>query len=271
VERKQIVVVLGCVVDESRVLLTQRSEPDLPAADRRWDLPGGKPEFGELTTDTVTREVFEETGLEVEPVEVVPYVHTNLWRYQDQWLHVILICYLCRPTRDARRTKRQASEVRQVRWMDLREVDMRRALPGIREFLGWVAKNRLGIQVTEVGHHRSVYLECVKPELNVSKFYFVSDCPPTLNMNDRQLMLFEKGVPDEPLVVTRSWGRRGSSPRSLVEEYYSEQTVVRRIAEVLRERQAMGYVIVDSSMGQTFDDVYHTLMGQVNGAAQTLQ
>jgi 8-oxo-dGTP pyrophosphatase MutT (NUDIX family)/predicted DNA-binding WGR domain protein len=261
VEKKQIVVVLGCVLDESRVLLTQRSEPDLPAADRKWDLPGGKAEFGELTMDTVAREVFEETGLKVEPVEIVPYVHTNLWRYQEQLLHVILICYLCRPTGDVHCTKRLASEVRQLRWMDLRDIDMRKTLPGIKEFLGWVARNRLGIQVAEVGRHRSVYLECVKPELNVNKFYFVSDSPPSVSMDDRQQMLFDSDVPTEnSLVMTRSWGRRGVAPRSVVEEYYSDQAVVRSLIKVLREREARGYVIVNSTIGQTFDDVYDSLM-----------
>jgi NAD+ diphosphatase len=53
------------VVDESgRVLLARRArEPSLGL----WDLPGGFVEEGEHPTDTLRRELLEETGLEIEP------------------------------------------------------------------------------------------------------------------------------------------------------------------------------------------------------------
>jgi ADP-ribose pyrophosphatase YjhB (NUDIX family) len=53
------------VVDHAgRVLLARRArEPSLGL----WDLPGGFVEEGEHPTDTLRRELLEETGLEVEP------------------------------------------------------------------------------------------------------------------------------------------------------------------------------------------------------------
>jgi ADP-ribose pyrophosphatase YjhB (NUDIX family) len=39
-------------------------------AEPLWNLPGGRQRPGELLTETVVREVFEETGLRVEPGEV---------------------------------------------------------------------------------------------------------------------------------------------------------------------------------------------------------
>jgi len=45
-------------------LLVQQQAPHDPAA--TWSLPGGVAEHGELLTEAHVREVFEETGLEVD-------------------------------------------------------------------------------------------------------------------------------------------------------------------------------------------------------------
>lgn len=55
-----------CVDERGRVLLTRRAiEPKLGA----WDLPGGFVEEQEHPLETLRRELREETGLEVEPLE----------------------------------------------------------------------------------------------------------------------------------------------------------------------------------------------------------
>ena len=55
-----------CVDGEGRVLLTKRAiEPYLGA----WDLPGGFVEEAEHPLDALRRELSEETGLEVEPLD----------------------------------------------------------------------------------------------------------------------------------------------------------------------------------------------------------
>jgi len=50
----------GIILEEKKILLIQRKNQ--PFKDK-WALPGGFVEYGEKTEDAVTREVFEETGL----------------------------------------------------------------------------------------------------------------------------------------------------------------------------------------------------------------
>lgn len=81
------------IVHESRVLLVQRGrEPMLG----RWTIPGGLIEIGEALNEAVVRETREETGLEVEPIELVELldrIHREEGRVR---YHYIIADYLCR-------------------------------------------------------------------------------------------------------------------------------------------------------------------------------
>ena len=57
-----------CVDDTGRLLVVQRERPP---AQGRWSLPGGRVERGETLAAAVSREVREETGLEVVVGDVV--------------------------------------------------------------------------------------------------------------------------------------------------------------------------------------------------------
>jgi 8-oxo-dGTP diphosphatase len=61
----RIVVGVGAVIwnDEGEVLLIRRANPP---RQHEWSLPGGKVEFGETLRAALMREVWEETGIEVE-------------------------------------------------------------------------------------------------------------------------------------------------------------------------------------------------------------
>ena len=66
----QIVLGVGAVVwnDEGAVLLIRRSKPPRLG---EWSLPGGKVEFGETLRAALLREVREETGLDVQIVDLL--------------------------------------------------------------------------------------------------------------------------------------------------------------------------------------------------------
>ncbi|MEU3712631.1 NUDIX domain-containing protein [Streptomyces catenulae] len=62
--------------ETDRVVLLQRGE-NAKFAQGMWDLPVGKSEPGEAITETAVRELYEETGLVVEPelLEVAHVIH----------------------------------------------------------------------------------------------------------------------------------------------------------------------------------------------------
>nr|ADM46379.1 hydrolase [Streptomyces sp. CS] len=64
------VVVGGAVFDAGRLLAARRSAP--PELAGRWELPGGKAEPGESPEQALVRELREELGVEVEPLEPLP-------------------------------------------------------------------------------------------------------------------------------------------------------------------------------------------------------
>ncbi len=100
------------VVHEGRVLLVRRANEPLKG---QWTLPGGLLEVGESLLEAVAREVKEETGLEVEPIELVDLVdriHRDQGRVR---YHYVIADYLCRVTGGELRA---ASDADAVRWVE---------------------------------------------------------------------------------------------------------------------------------------------------------
>jgi mutator protein MutT len=81
------------IVDAGRVLLIRRGTEPLRG---EWSLPGGLLEVGESLTDGVIREVREETGLTVEPVELIELLDRIHWEDKRVRYHYVIADYLCR-------------------------------------------------------------------------------------------------------------------------------------------------------------------------------
>ncbi len=90
---RPIVGVGGVVVFEGRVLLVKRGRPPLLG---EWSIPGGAAEAGETLQEALRREMREETGLDVRPIEVLA-VLDRIVRDDDgrPRYHYVLIDYLC--------------------------------------------------------------------------------------------------------------------------------------------------------------------------------
>jgi 8-oxo-dGTP diphosphatase len=113
----------GIVVHEGHVLLVRRGQAPLK---NRWSIPGGLIEVGERLTDAVKREIKEETGLEVEPVQIMG-IFERIERDPKPGRHVryhyVIVDYLCRlrrsQARDSRPPKLQpASDITEAEWAE---------------------------------------------------------------------------------------------------------------------------------------------------------
>ena len=82
------------IVEDSRVVLIKRAHPPLQ---HRWSIPGGVLEVGELVRDAAIREAHEETGLIVEPGDLLG-IYDRILRDAGQRVqyHYVLIDFLCR-------------------------------------------------------------------------------------------------------------------------------------------------------------------------------
>ncbi len=110
------------VVDEGRVLLVRRGTEPLKG---QWSLPGGLLELGESLAAAVVREVREETGLDVEPVELVELLDRIHRESEKVRYHYVIADYLCRV---AGGSLQAASDADAVRWVERAEWNSHSAL-----------------------------------------------------------------------------------------------------------------------------------------------
>ena len=105
------------IIEDSRVLLVKRAHPPLQA---QWSIPGGVLEVGEFVRDAAIREAREETGLIVEPGELLG-VYDRILRDSEERVqyHYVLIDFLCRQVGGELAA---ASDAAEVRWFTRHEL-----------------------------------------------------------------------------------------------------------------------------------------------------
>lgn len=115
-------VIIEGPIENSRVLLVKRAHPPLQA---QWSIPGGVLEVGELVREAAIREAREETGLIVEPADLLG-VYDRVLRNDEQRVqyHYVLIDFLCRRVGGDLQAADDAAEVRWFTREELPELNL---------------------------------------------------------------------------------------------------------------------------------------------------
>ena len=74
----------GVLIKDNKILLTKGGDD--------YSLPGGHSQIGETSRETIIREFKEETGLDVEPINVIS-TYENFWSWDDKKCHQLCIYY----------------------------------------------------------------------------------------------------------------------------------------------------------------------------------
>jgi 8-oxo-dGTP diphosphatase len=113
---KTVIVTAGVVLEQGRVLLTQRKVG--AHLEGMWEFPGGKVEPGEDPRDALIRELHEELGIDVTVAEAVD---VTFHRYDDADKAVLLLFFDATRTKDS--AEPRALDVAAFRWATRSDLD----------------------------------------------------------------------------------------------------------------------------------------------------
>lgn len=87
---KSIEVVAAIIIDNDKILCTQRGQNKYEYLSKKYEFPGGKIENGESKVEALKREIFEELKMEIIPIkEFIKVTH----EYSD--FNLIMYSYIC--------------------------------------------------------------------------------------------------------------------------------------------------------------------------------
>ncbi|MDO8469570.1 MAG: NUDIX domain-containing protein [bacterium] len=135
----QLAVVLGLIRNSGgKILLQKRIDTVIPDAHEKWELPGGKIDFGETPEHAVRRECKEEVGCDVRVIRLLPLAGSNMWQRTDgRKQQAVYICYEVEwVSGDPKPLDKKVSE---VMWCSKGEIlAMDTLLPGVRELVSLI-------------------------------------------------------------------------------------------------------------------------------------
>jgi ADP-ribose pyrophosphatase YjhB (NUDIX family) len=116
--------VAGLIIDNDRILLIERGKEPMKGY---WSLPGGLVEVGERLEFALRREIREETGLEIEILDLVEVFERITPGAEGRTeYHFVLMDYLCRP---AGGTMAAADDASRAEWFAESEIEGLRITP----------------------------------------------------------------------------------------------------------------------------------------------
>ncbi len=105
--------VRGAVVRDGKILLVQER------SDERWCMPGGWADVGDLPSEMVAREVWEESGFSVVARKVIGVYDANRDHIPLEFYHAYKIVFLCEILEGEARPSDETSDVDFFRFDDL--------------------------------------------------------------------------------------------------------------------------------------------------------
>lgn len=135
IENKQLAVVIGLVKDgQGRVLLQQRIDPLIPSANGKWELPGGRIDYGETPEQALVREFAEETGGVITVKKLIPVIQSSIWERSDGGeQQALVICYEAEWL--SGEPQPLDKKVSAVRWFSREEVKSLELLRGVNDYI----------------------------------------------------------------------------------------------------------------------------------------
>lgn len=125
--------VLGIIINDKRqVLLIQRYNPKNRYSHLKWAFPGGGIEFGEHPNETLIREVREEVGVEIDPVEDALFVENHV--FEKNFVHVLCLCYPAHFKSGKIDTSKDDS-TKDAKWFNIEEINYSKCLPKTKDIL----------------------------------------------------------------------------------------------------------------------------------------
>lgn len=240
-----ILVVAAAIMEGDSILLARREEPNLVGGHLKWELPGGKVEFGETPEQAVQREIHEELGLSIIPRTLIPYIHTNVWEKAGQKKHYAIICYesdLIGPDNFTLSTQITSK----VAWFKKDGIDYASTLPGTREFI-----EHLTLSPKEM-EELTACLVRLEPMQNSSSFNSVDYVEIHILPNILTNMWDSLGI---CIIIKRKYGGKIRLPPSIQRYIYKvherragltcnmidKTQVVDEFAKIAREFKKLGY------------------------------
>lgn len=110
------------ILDNDKLLMIQKSDKDI-VNPNKWEVPGGKLEFGETIDEALLREVKEEVGIDIEIGE--PF---DIWQWQfsngEDDIQIVAVARFCKAITKNLTSQYQVSSdnIAKMEWVSLDEV-----------------------------------------------------------------------------------------------------------------------------------------------------
>ncbi len=140
-QKKQRVIIKGIVMKGDKLLLVQRKRKD-HEIDKKWELPGGKVDFGEKLEEACVREIREEAGVITgfEKIDIENY--QNIFFDGVDYSHLILIPIVCKYVKEDPSFKMDHN-VYKLKWFNKEEIKKIDLVEDNKKIIGGVLKWKL--------------------------------------------------------------------------------------------------------------------------------